>query len=103
MGTNYYWKKPFEQQKLHIGKSSYGWCFALHVIPELGINDLLNWIQLFAKSDSFIIDENKQLISAADMIEIITCHDAKSDKMCHMTSDCIGHGGSWDLIIGDFS
>lgn len=129
MGTNYYWyeesllsclscKRPFEQQKLHIGKSSYGWCFALHVIPELGINDLINWVQLFAKSNSFIINENKQLISAADMIEIITCGGVKksidviyaadtgpNNLMRHKIDcrDCIGHRGTWDLITGDFS
>ena len=51
MGTNYYLyegseacptcKRPFEP--LHIGKSSAGWCFSLHVIPEEGINTLDDW------------------------------------------------------------
>lgn len=32
MGTNYYLVKDSNsEQKIHIGKSSYGWCFALHV------------------------------------------------------------------------
>lgn len=67
MGTNYYlfvdrgrteqfedhakatdWEGyPAEVRKvavpLHIGKSSCGWCFSLHVIPELGLNDWRDW------------------------------------------------------------
>jgi len=48
MGTNYYLVKnerppcpccerTYVQERLHIGKSSGGWCFALHVIPEMGM------------------------------------------------------------------
>lgn len=128
MGTNYWYdelppppclccKRPFKQQKLHIGKSSYGWYFALHVIPELGINELINWIPLFAKPGSYILDENKQFISASDMIEIITCRSAgktgaaaraaeivSNNLTRHKISHhCVGHGATWDLILGDFS
>ncbi len=50
MGTNYYLHekpdceccgRPFEA--LHIGKSSSGWCFSLHVMPEDMINTLDDW------------------------------------------------------------
>jgi hypothetical protein len=57
MGTNYYsvrrgveeldsdafWALRDEDSDdcLHIGKSSLGWCFSLHVIPERGINTLI--------------------------------------------------------------
>ena len=50
MGTNYYLEaqSPCEccgrpYQALHIGKSSAGWCFSLHVIPEEGIKTLDDW------------------------------------------------------------
>ena len=30
-------------EQLHIGKSSRGWCFSLHVYPERGLSDWLDW------------------------------------------------------------
>lgn len=82
MGTNYYLEpkppcqccgRPFEQ--LHIGKSSAGWCFALHVIPERGIKDLDDWVRIWSQPEARIVDEY-----------------------------CIGHGaGTLDLLVGEFS
>lgn len=50
MGTNYYLHtKPDCEccgrgfEPLHIGKSSGGWCFSLHVMPEDNINTLDDW------------------------------------------------------------
>lgn len=54
MGTNYYLVRDGankcehcgrsdNQEKIHIGKSSAGWCFSLHVIPEMNINSLDDW------------------------------------------------------------
>lgn len=56
MGTNFYVtiKEDHERTcgecgqktrmtRLHLGKSFAGWCFALHVYPERGINDLDDW------------------------------------------------------------
>jgi hypothetical protein len=46
MGTNYYIELPHclsyteSDERYHVGKSSAGWCFALHVDPDKGINDL---------------------------------------------------------------
>ena len=31
------------ERRLHIGKSSGGWAFGLHVIPELGLNTWADW------------------------------------------------------------
>lgn len=50
MGTNFYfYENPEinEEDALHIGKSSAGWCFSLHIIPELGIRDLSDWTKCF--------------------------------------------------------
>lgn len=52
MGTNYYvktGKKIFYNgfdvdEILHIGKSSHGWYFSLHVIPWKNINTLRDWL-----------------------------------------------------------
>lgn len=75
MGTNYYLKnsKPEigEWSGIHIGKSSAGWCFALHVIPELNINSLEDWLFLFDIDKYQIENEYSDRISKEEMIENI--------------------------------
>mgnify|MGYP000570735604 FL=1 len=79
MGTNYYLHdkpdcnccgRPFES--LHIGKSSGGWCFSLHVIPNENINTLDDWRALWSKPGAFIRDEYGEQITAQQMNKIIT-------------------------------
>lgn len=77
MGMNYYLhtKPPCECCKgaygrLHIGKSSAGWCFALHVIPEEEINDLEDWRVLLSQPWARIEDEYGNPVNA-DMIECV--------------------------------
>ena len=53
MGTNYYLTEDCECcgrafPDLHIGKSSGGWCFSLHVIPSEGLNSLDEWESRFS-------------------------------------------------------
>ena len=63
MGTNYYLRlkvcphcaKP--EKTIHIGKSSVGWCFGLHVIPEDGIHDLDDFRKLWSDDTAQIFDE----------------------------------------------
>ena len=129
MGTNYYILDNSEkcnqcghgEKRIHIGKSSDGWCFALHVFPP-EINDLQDWIEIFKKNQ--IIDEYGSNISIENMIETITLRSVEKrnlDKDFHrynFSQDgpnglvrsirdpafCIGHGdGTWDLMVGDFS
>lgn len=82
MGTNYYLYENDnickhcgrydEDTVLHIGKSSYGWCFSLHVIPESNINSLDDWKKLFEQEDKYIIkNEYDEKISKEKMLEII--------------------------------
>lgn len=59
-----------EEIDLHIGKSSYGWHFSLCIYPNLGINDLSDWIKVF--EDNEIVDECDAVISIEKMIDIIT-------------------------------
>lgn len=56
--------------KLHIGKSSYGWHFSLCIYPELNINNLDDWKELF--KDNAIIDEEYKPIEIDEMLDKIT-------------------------------
>jgi len=139
MGTNYYWTeqgepcaccgRPFE--RLHIGKSSGGWCFSLHVIPDQGINDLADWETRWAKPGSIIEDEYGERITPETMRRVITERSwpRPKDKMPYGYTSweefyrrnhaflgpngllrhqvdgrfCVGNGeGTWDLLPGDF-
>lgn len=78
MGTNYYLELDVCESckkgtnSLHIGKSSHGWCFSLHVIPEEGINNLEDWISWFNKDKTIIRDEYGNIISFEKMLDEIT-------------------------------
>ena len=79
MGTNYYLhQKPacshcgHQAKPLHIGKSSFGWHFSLHVIPEDDINDLDDWKRLWDDPESSITNEYAEVISKDEMFETIT-------------------------------
>jgi len=132
MGTNYYLYekppckecgRPYEAK--HIGKSSVGWCFSLHVMPEEGINDLGDWKKLWNRKGTEIGDEYGKSLTVSEMLLIITKRSriAKHDESAQWYREneaipspnglvrhringrhCIGHGkGTWDLIIGEFS
>lgn len=119
MGTNFY----LEEDGTHIGKSSGGWCFSLHIYPENGINSLEDWKKEWAGKQ--ISDEYGRLLSEEEMLGIITnrnwnsCKE-KSDAFLRQNHavrgpnnllrsevdgiHCVGHGdGTWDYCIGDFS
>lgn len=131
MGTNYYFTPahagPCEHcgrsdsaEELHIGKSSAGWCFSLHVIPEEGINDLEDWAKLFPTGK--IRDEYGQDILASEMVDIITKRSGRGPRVdaafhrANQSEDgpegllrhrigpyCTKHGaGTWDCMRGDF-
>ena len=121
MGTNYYLHKESpskcvtcnhdpHSQVLHIGKSSYGWCFSLHIIPEMGINSLEDWITEWGKPNTKILNEYDEEVLPEDMIKIITTRGPgrwcpEGMELHRSIGDhCVGHGsGSWDLIVGDFT
>ena len=131
MGTNYYWTRPQDSAgplnsdheiHLHIGKSSFGWCFALASHPDLGILTLADWIPCFFYPGSRIECENGIAYSPGGMLDQIMKrsgtapprvknHDsidaapgpnnllrARIDG-CH----CVRHGaGTWDIMEGEF-
>lgn len=88
MGTNYHWhEKPApchacghdKSKVLHIGKSSMGWVFMLHIDSEEGLNTLEDWQYRWKEPGSKIFSEYGTLISIDQMNDIIldrenSCH-----------------------------
>lgn len=142
MGTNYYLHKGEQPCKCcgistdrnpkHIGRSSYGWNFALHVLPEIDINTFADWIQLIGSNQYTIMDEYDEIISLDQLKEIVL--NRGTDQWCPQTLPpidrrstypiryhpkyatlrqhiidgdfCIAHGpddATYDCIIGIFS
>lgn len=129
MGTNYYLHSDpcphcgRSDEPVHIGKSSCGWCFSLHVTND--IHSLDDWMKVWAKPGRFILDEYGERITKATMLRIITRagltnavrwhkeelianHAVRGPKgLARALMDgkhCVGHGdGAWDLIAGEFS
>lgn len=129
MGTNYYVENEVPcptcgrgYEMKHIGKSSFGWCFSLHVIPEEGLNSLDDWKAYW--EGKVIKNEYGDEISEEEMLSIITAREGQKTKdddrwykenhavpgpnnLARHVLDgihCIGHGeGTWDLITGEFS
>ena len=136
MGTNYCLHQPqcplckHQPEPLHIGKSSIGWVFALHVMPEKGINDLDDWKPLLDATESMIKDEYGDVKSSSEMLEWITDRSRdqswdectwfgyKSEAHFHRQNNsirgpnnllrhqidreyCLSHGaGTWDCLAG---
>ena len=74
MGTNYYTPgdptcdNPDHTSRLHIGKSSAGWKFGFHGIPDLGLTSWQAWREFLA--DRPVIDEYGQMVSLEDFTRI---------------------------------
>jgi len=111
----------------HIGKSSCGWCFALHVTDE--IRSLDDWQREWAKGGR-IVDEYGAELTPDEMLDRIMNRDGlpftpsempfgypseivamkrnhakpgPRNLWRHASRNCVGHGdGTWDLIEGEF-
>ena len=135
MGTNYFAAKiepgsycdccgRFDvEEKIHIGKSSIGWCFSLHVIPEKNLNSLNDWKEYLKRKDIEILDEYGGIYGEEELFNIITkrkrddplnwnqemldknsAEPGPNNLVRHKIGNhCIAHGeGPWDLITGEF-
>ena len=71
MGTNYYALLE-DGDELHIGKSSGGWCFSLHVYPKIGINDFPDWIEFLNLKKLKIKNEYEDPVTIEELVDIIT-------------------------------
>lgn len=77
MGTNYYAINQETNKELHIGKSSAGWCFGLHIIPEEHLNSLDDWVQMLETGNWTITNEYGESLSIEQLKEIITQRERK--------------------------
>jgi hypothetical protein len=135
MGTNYYLienvtaaacptcgKQHKEPWRYHIGKSSAGWCFAIHVDEDEGIQSLDDLLPKFIDKRYRIEDEYGEILTAVEMCQIIMArYNSKANftpeflaqnfamvgtnNMLRATHQfCAGHGdGTWDYYTGEFS
>lgn len=105
---------------IHIGKSSYGWAFSLHVYPEVGIRteaDMFELITLLERDGWRVEDEYHRVVpvfgNGVDVPIWKIIHriggmwKPEQGEYSRHTIDgrhCIGHGvGLWDYCVGDFS
>ena len=111
MGTNYflYRKNPGDPliDSIHIGKSSAGWCFSLHVIPEEKILKLSDWQRVLSQPNVlYIKNEYDEIITLEALLRTITQRSTAFGPLQRHVVDhihCIGHGkGSYDYIVGWF-
>ena len=112
MGTNYYLNPEVcptcghTKEGKHIGKSSAGWAFALHVYPDEEIHTLDDWRLLWNEPGARIVNEYEEPISVETMERIIVDR-VWNGQMSRSKIDgthCIGHGpGSWDYIVNELS
>lgn len=131
MGTNYYLRFNIcencnRYDRLHIGKSSCGWTFALHIYPDGdGPKDLAEWKRTMYNHRIF--DEYGKEITMEEMINTIENREQEPDleqaekERPHMGKGaiydsriglwrrfidmvyCLGHGsGTYDLLKGEF-
>ncbi|MGQ4893385.1 MAG: hypothetical protein ACP6IQ_02030 [Candidatus Njordarchaeia archaeon] len=86
MGTNYYLRYHCKEcghtKSLHIGKSSCGWTFGLHVYPEKDLLDLRQ-IWKFIKSEvnkgAIIENEYGEKVFLEEMLKIIRDRERPDD------------------------
>lgn len=130
MGTNYYLERDLcphcgrPADRLHIGKSSGGWCFSLNTHPDERVNCLADWINEWSRPETRIVDEYGVEHTAAEMEQTITGRSwDRPTKMTQREYDlnsaepgpnnllrhkvdgrhCIAHGdGTYDLMRGEF-
>ena len=111
MGTNYFLYRKNKGdpliEKVHIGKSSAGWCFSLHVIPEEKILKLSDWQRVLSQPNVlYIKNEYDEIITLEALLRTITQRlTALGPLQRHVVDNihCIGHGkGSYDYIVGWF-
>lgn len=113
MGTNYYVKSGTKyihngwvtDEILHIGKSSHGWYFSLHVIPWAGLNSFEDWKE-FLKGKT-IHDEYGRKVSYTRMIKTILrdCKDGCWGKNTSFTGnigDVAEDHGCYKIRVGKY-
>ncbi|HEX9719382.1 MAG TPA: hypothetical protein VGA59_06580 [Ramlibacter sp.] len=119
---NYFLTLPGRAEPLHIGKSSAGWRFKLHVEPGRGIEGLADWEALWRQRGAAISHAGGAALLAEDMRRIIAerRHGGREwtrERLAmhggepgpnglarhRVGGQCVGHGdGTFDLFEGFF-
>lgn len=88
MGTNYYIRHKDETKneifgEVHLGKSSYGWYFNLHVYPDRGISNFTDWKDILLKMDDDleIVDECGRSLEVGEFLDIVTNRSRENDDI----------------------
>ena len=102
MGTNYYWTPPKcdhcgrDDGARHVGKSSFGWRFTLHVYDD--VPDLAAWIAKFNEPGSTLKDEYGRDVTSVQLFDLIYAkRDGKRD------SRTAEPNADYDALNRDFS
>lgn len=131
MGTNYYlrqgqdaaeahWEHPLNgllhrdtgrAARIHLGKSSGGWAFGLHVYPEQGWGNFDRILELVINltcAGWVLEDEYGAVLTPAKFARIVHRSDWEPPPDGWKRHEingvyCIGHGaGAFDYLIGEF-
>lgn len=114
MGTNFYWIRPAapacsacgrydEDERVHIGKGSCGWKFALHVGDHGAPDDIDGWREKWAEPGTLIVNEYGEKLTPVEMLEVVTswCPSGRSHTSCDPRNAT--DAGAYDLCRGWFS
>lgn len=90
--------QDISEPPLHIGKSSGGWVFALHVIPERDLNSLDDWMALLRKHEptTEIRSEEGEVLSIAEL------NDRIVDRRWHHSVEDRDFPDGWYRSLKDF-
>lgn len=77
MGTNYYLQLKGRKGRIHIGKSSFGWAFALHCHYGV-VETMFQWKKLINEPGNKIVDEYGRKIRPVTMLHIIEKRGSKT-------------------------
>ena len=113
MGTNYYavMKKPTIADPIHIGKSSNGWKFLFHIVPEHlnyisdePLDTYSRWIKFlkeYTENDTIVImNEYDEEVDLTDLIELVQRKQLEINEDNFRYCDNVE---GYSFVRGDFS
>ena len=108
MSTNYYvhYDKcescDYQRERLHIGKSSAGWCFSLRIHTHLGIYNLTDWIIYW--QGRTIVNEYGHTVTSRQVYNVIAEGKSKNGLKSPPTGNIIEPGDlTYDICDYEFS
>lgn len=96
MGTNYYYHTNVnvvdrllgkEPEVLHIGKSSFGWCFSLHAIKERGLTTAGAWLKFIHQDGGKILNEYDDVVSLEELHATICDRKGRNNEPPFITAE----------------